>query len=230
MGVNSLASKLQRAKAVMDVTSTPTFDKYASDLRNGGFIEDPYNISEYNIPKQAIPQQAFQENKYSRESYNGPITESMVERSNLPKEILDSLMEKPLDAPNTTLTDSNMTNLMNKVQEGIKYMPKVEKPKFSNTLNEVRQQQQQPTVIASANVDYSLMKTIVEDVVKRYAGALKKQILSELKGNLNESVGGKTANGLRTMMIGNKFNFVDDEGNIYEAELKYKGNVKNKKK
>lgn len=229
--MNSLAEKLKRAKAVMQATTTPEFDVYTRELREGGYMNNPSMNDGYTM----IPQQtasSFSSNPYSTRAYEGNITEGMAERSKLPKEILNSLTSKPINVPSISMADDGVNKLMSKVQEGAKkYMSKDTKPKFSQVMNETAQQQQQPVIMGSSNIDYSLVKTIVEDVVKRYASALKKQILSEVKGSLNESTGGKASqNSLYTMMIGNKFSFVDDEGNLYEAELKYKGNVKGNSK
>lgn len=73
-------------------------------------------------------------------------------------------------------------------------------------------------------VDYGLIKTIIESVVKKYANALNKRIISEnkstAKGNISE---------LKAMKIGNKFSFISENGDVYEAKLVYKGNIKDKK-
>lgn len=64
-------------------------------------------------------------------------------------------------------------------------------------------------------VDYSLIKTIMEDTVKKYIGSLKKSLLSEEKGS-----------GLQLMTKkGNTFRFVTEDGKIFEGQLTYKGNI-----
>lgn len=69
------------------------------------------------------------------------------------------------------------------------------------------QQQMQP------QIDYSMVKMIVEDVVKRYSAALKKSILSEM----NES---------GVFRIGEKVQVVDKNGNLYEGKLTFKKQLK----
>lgn len=74
------------------------------------------------------------------------------------------------------------------------------------------------------NVDYSLIKDIVENTIKKYANALNKRIINEskstAKGNISD---------LKAMKIGDKFSFIAENGDIYEAKLTFKGNIKNKK-
>ena len=79
--------------------------------------------------------------------------------------------------------------------------------------------QQMPVV--QQTIDYSLIKTIIEDVVKKNNAALKKSILTESKNMVDSS-------NLNIMKIGDKFQFLTDDGNLFEATLTFKKNIKNK--
>jgi hypothetical protein len=68
----------------------------------------------------------------------------------------------------------------------------------------------------SQSIDYPMIRTIVEDVVRKYASSLNKRIISEGKENSNV---------LNTFSIGKTFKFLDSKGNIYEATLKKIGNI-----
>ena len=75
--------------------------------------------------------------------------------------------------------------------------------------------------VSSQQVDYPMIRTIVEDIVRKYTSSLKNKILSESKQqNVNE---------LNTLTIGKTFKFLDSKGNIYEAQLKKIGNINEKR-
>lgn len=83
-------------------------------------------------------------------------------------------------------------------------------------------QVQQPQVqqYVTSGIDYPMIRTIVEDVMRKYASQLSKKILSESKGGGAE---------LNTIMLGRNFKFLDKSGNIYECTMKKVGNVNDKK-
>lgn len=82
------------------------------------------------------------------------------------------------------------------------------------------QQATQP-VQYQQQVDYPMIRTIVEEIVRKYASSLNKKIINESKGGTSS---------LNTMVIGDKFKFLDDAGNVYECTMKKVGNIRNKKK
>ncbi len=129
----------------------------------------------------------------------------------LPKEIVEAFKQNPIN--NGPLDTSNMS-ANDEVQEVKQIM------KNSNNLPTQKVLNEQTT----NGVDYGLIKTIIESAVKKYANALNKRIISEnkstAKGNISE---------LKAMKIGNKFSFISENGDIYEAKLIYKGNIKDKK-
>ena len=72
-----------------------------------------------------------------------------------------------------------------------------------------------------SNIDYSLIKTIVEDCMRKYAASITKKILNESK-SLQEN----SESQVKLMRIGERFTMLDDEGNLYEATLKFKKKIK----
>jgi len=62
---------------------------------------------------------------------------------------------------------------------------------------------------------------IVEDCMRKYTSALKKQILSENKTTQDNVT-------LQAMKIENKYNLIDSKGNLYEATLKKIKNINEK--
>jgi hypothetical protein len=78
------------------------------------------------------------------------------------------------------------------------------------------------TETASNGVDYSLIKTIVESTMKKYLGAYMKKYLNEGK-IINEN-----SSELKAIKLGNKFSFITDNGDLYEAKLVFKKNINKK--
>lgn len=71
---------------------------------------------------------------------------------------------------------------------------------------------------SNSNVDYSLIKSIVESAVKKYIGGYTKKLLEEgKKTQVNDPV--------KAIKIGDKFSFITENGDIYEAKLVFKKNI-----
>lgn len=125
-------------------------------------------------------------------------TPNNINKTKLPKEIVESMIGSTINENISILDNLYDFNSINKQQNA------------QNNQNEVK----------SLDVDYDKIKSICEDVMKKYASALKKSILTESKNNTEPT--------LKAMKIGNKFSFIDDNGNIYEAKLILKGNINKK--
>jgi hypothetical protein len=65
-----------------------------------------------------------------------------------------------------------------------------------------------------------MIRSIVEEIVRKYAQSLNKKII-------NEGVGGGAE--VNTIALGKTFKFLDSKGNIYEAKLSKIGNINKKK-
>lgn len=81
----------------------------------------------------------------------------------------------------------------------------------------VQQPQVQALVQTPASIDYPMIRTIVEEIVRKYAGSITKKVLSESKGSSTSTV--------NTMMLGEKFKFLTDDGDIYECTMRKVSNV-----
>ena len=84
--------------------------------------------------------------------------------------------------------------------------------------------QQQPSMTQIGGVDYSLLKTIINEAVqenvKKYMSALSKKLISE-------GVGGK-GNEIQAIKIGKKLSIITENGDIYSSSLQKMGNVRDK--
>ena len=84
--------------------------------------------------------------------------------------------------------------------------------------------QQHPAMTQVGGVDYSLLKTIINEAVqenvKKYMSALSKKLISE-------GVGGK-GNEIQAIKIGKKLSIITENGDIYSSSLQKMGNVRDK--
>lgn len=181
-----LNSILQRSKAVMEKTK---------NLPYGGYVDK----SQITVDKDG---DVFVESMVKNDE--APMfNESIASKSKLPQEVIEAMRKssnEPISVIDTTrLSESLITN--NKQKKQIK--------------ETVYDATTQTPNNASQTIDYSLIKMIVEDSIKKYTTQLKKTIISEEKGN-----------GIQLMAKqGNTFRFVTEDGKIFEGKLTYKGNI-----
>ena len=154
------------------------------------------------------------------------IPESNFERSRIPSAIKESIRLNPLDVK--PMSDPQLEALANRIggngdfSRSLDILKQLEErdgnKKFTKKLNEATNNS------TTSGVDYELIKTIVESVVDKK--------FSEYKQQLNESVSrGSATNSLSVMNIKkDKFLFLDDDNNIYECQMVYKGKNKARKR
>ena len=132
-----------------------------------------------------------------------PVQTPTMANKGLPREILESFSNNYIDQsvfdPNRSVLDRiGVTNGQQQVTETVQ------------TYQPVQPIQQN----VGGNVDYELIKTIVESAVKKYVNALGKKVLTE-------------NNDLSMIQIGEKkINIVNKNGDIFEAQLKFVKNIK----
>ena len=84
--------------------------------------------------------------------------------------------------------------------------------------------QQHPAMAQVGGIDYSLLKTIINEAVqenvKKYMSALSKKLISE-------GIGGK-GNEIQAIKIGKKLSIITENGDIYSSSLQKMGNVRDK--
>lgn len=129
---------------------------------------------------------------------NAPFfSESAASKSKLPKEVIEAMRK----------TSSSETS--KNVQQRNPY----------EQINEQVQHQQQP--VQQQGIDYSLIRMMIDESIKKYTSQLKKTIINESKEKNN--------GGLQMMTKqGNTFRFITEDGKIYEAKMTYKGNLNEK--
>lgn len=143
--------------------------------------------------------------------------------SKLPRQIIESITTNPLDM---TVVDPKMDAFTEKLKQTLpnsfnrsyEIQEKLEK-QDRQELNEV--QGNNNATPLSVNVDYELIKTIVESVVDKKINELK-------KGMVNENLNYGSNSSLKAMKLGEKFLFLDSDNNVFECQMRYIG--KNKKR
>ena len=139
--------------------------------------------------------------------------------SKLPKEILESFKTKQIDA--TPLGYGVSSSILDEVN--YRTQGKLYKEETTSTPQPQQQiiETVQATPTVQTNVDYSMIKMIVEECMRKYVGSLKKTILNESKNYISTDE-------LKAMKIGDKFSFITKNGDLYEAELKFIKNLNKK--
>ena len=207
-----------RAKKLMQLESNGTIDKITSDPQFRANIDASLTNTD------AVLSESMMTTARDR-STQGPIaTRQMGENaSNVPQAIREAFMNNPID-------DSALYDAMARdgrdisfLTEGLEQPKEIVKPSQNvrQIVNEGIGTQPQMQYTQTAQIDYPMIRTIVEEIVRKYAVSLNKKIISE--GKQVQSV--PTIN---TIALGETFKFLDSEGNIYEGKLVKKGNIKKK--
>ena len=141
--------------------------------------------------------------------------------SKLPMEIVESFKTTQIDTSVLGLgTQGSVLDRINFNTNGQLFKEQTPQQIVTEAKPEVKTVTEQAPVVTSS-VDYSMIKMIVEECMRKYTSALKKTILTENK-NTNEN------NTLKAMKIGDKFTFVTDNGDLYEAKLTFIKNINKK--
>ena len=216
MGQHVELSKLQnalgKASRLMNMESSGEISKIAKSKRDS--INSSLNEEVNVVPQTANQPMMMQEATIK----NGNIN------SNVPSVIRESFQKNPIDmsmlGQGSVLDTIGVKNQNRRsVNEQIS---STDNSQFNDFVK--RENQSRPIVQESTNggqIDYPMIRTIVEDIVRKYTSSLSKKMLNESSnGRLNE---------LTTFTVGKSFKFLDKQGNIYEATLKKIGNINNKK-
>ena len=132
---------------------------------------------------------------------------------NVPLAIREAFQKNPIDESQLLMSTMSGGGDLSFLNEGVT-------PTRTVPITETVQQVQPQMQTMSGGVDYPMIRTIVEEVVKRYAVSLNKRI-NESKEGLSE---------VNTIALGKNFKFLDKAGNIYECTMKKVGNINNKRK
>ncbi len=197
-----------RAKKLIQMDVNGGFKQYEQKARESAEM----SLNEDSVPQyQSQPQQ--QTMSYNQEPLN------IKTNSKLPKEILESFKTKQIDpSPLGYGVSSSILDEVNYRTQGKLYNEETNAQPQAKPKQQLVENVQIPT--NATNVDYSMIKMIVEDCMRKYVSSLKKTIINESKNNNDE---------LQALKIGDKFSFITKNGDLFEAELKFIKNLNNKK-
>lgn len=152
---------------------------------------------------------------------NMKFDKSKLANSRLPDFIKESIVSNPLNV-DPTLVDSKMNQFTEQLGQKLGLQKSVN---ILQQLDEIDEQKAQKAVVTettnNGNVDYSMIKMIVENVLDEKLG--------KIATILNENAQRSTPS-LSVMNIRDKFLYLDDQDNIYECQMVYKGKNKKRKK
>lgn len=154
---------------------------------------------------------------------NFKVDESKIANSKVPDFIKTSIISNPLNV-DPALVDSKMNAFTEQLSQKL---PGIQKSmgimQQLNSLDEQKKKEQLTENISSSSsqIDYGMIKMIVESVIDEKLG--------NLTNTLNESVQ-RNSPGLKVMSIKDKFLYLDDQDNVYECQMVYKGKNKRRKK
>lgn len=144
-----------------------------------------------------------------------------LEGRHIPRNIVESILNNPLDLPPTT--DTRMDELEAKIaNKGIKasvdILNKVEKNSREAKLKV--NEQLTPRQNTNVGIDLETLKSLIEETFDKK--------LNDLKQTLNESVTNKQSYvpSMKYLSFKDNFYFVDNDDNVFECVMKYKGKRK----
>ena len=183
-----------------------TYDNYLPEIPNG--------------VSQSVPQMKNNINELNVNNIQPETIAAASNKSKLPKEVLESIRKNPINVAIPAELGGGS------VLDGLGLVPKQQQPQRQQIAEQqvsppqsiVPQYQQMQQV----SIDYNAIRVIVDESVKKYMTALKKSLLSEGKENITKT------DAVKYMVIGDKLQLLTDDGDLYEAELKFKKNVKQK--
>jgi len=182
----------KRAKEIIDRDRRGELDQYVKGMKAN-------RLDEGDI--------AFETPERMTQTSQGQYPQMTPQRaasSKLPREIVESFSNNPIDIPEYS----------GSILDDMGIEPPVQK---KQPIRETKQVVQS----TASGVDYSLIKTIVEDCLRKSMSTLKKSMLTENTSGTNQ---------LSLMRIGESFKLVASNGDIFEAKLIKKGNVNERKK
>lgn len=240
MGNDKLKSMLQASKEADKIVKEGATRKPSNKNSLGGRI----TAQNYDTKMAELDNLVFgpydkslnegNESSYSAEEEMKRINERQnrnVEiNSKLPKNILEEIINNPCNfSTDIVMQDPRMSQLEEKIKQSNKQITSgIDKVLKINSTLETLDESKKPStqsndVSVSGGVDYSLIKTIIESVVEEKLAKYSQSLLTESKTTANRR--------MSTMMLGDSFRFIDNEGNVYECgDLKYKGKARMKNK
>jgi hypothetical protein len=221
---------LSRAKTIIqrDVAGDPIFNKgrelngvqpRRTQYQQQPVMTESYNVA-YNEADELSMDRLYNTQRTTQQmpgTLSPYVSNSAISSSKLPKEILESMKSNPIEIPNFMSNTSVLDRFGD--LSGLKQNNTQVPTMINENIQPIQRTTQQIPLTNAGGVDYSLIRMIVKETIE--------EILAEKKTTLNESAE-KRADINAMRVLGNKIQYVDTDGNLYEGELKFKKNVRKK--
>ena len=216
---------LSGAKKLIDMDNRGEIDVIAENAIQSGSLGITKEDGSEFIPKQrkvkqAPPQPVSQINESFTPQRQTPQRQPTMPQSipnGMPREIFESFSKNPPMTNGGAVSVLDMYHINDNLVKESTSAPV--QPQYTQQIAPRKQVVTETVQQNTGGVDYSLIKMIVEESVKKYMGALHKKLIKE-----NAQPQGFDS--VNLINLGKKFQFVTENGDLYEAELVYKKNLK----
>lgn len=211
----------EKARKLINLDQKGVISKLAKTAVSEGKIDiaDSESGIKANKPTPSLSESFGGTSDTSKPLKTNNVSQHRIKTSKLPKEILDSMISHPIEVSSSLNVNESVLDQINRASNGRLY-DEVAPPKQEIIQEEFTPSRTTSPQVASS-IDYSLIRMMMEETVKKYVGNLKKTML-------NESKNGNSINSLKAMKIGDKFSFITENGDLYEAKLTFIKNLNKK--
>lgn len=145
-----------------------------------------------------------------------------LEGRNIPRGIIESILNNPLDLkpidPRMNALEEKLKDNMPGIKAATNILEKVEK-QDKEAKAKLREQLQPKQTLAN-NIDYELIKVTIEETIDKKLESLK-QTINEANNHQQTYIPS-----MKYLSFKDKFYFVDNDDNVFECVMKYKGKRK----
>lgn len=210
-----LQSAMSKAAKLMQLESNGTLDKIAAAHKDG------INSS---LDGEIMTEELMTTSRNRKTQDPIPTRQMGQNAANVPAAIREAFMANPIDdsALYEALGEQGDGRSLSFLTEGLEQpQPQYTPPQNVRQIVNEGMGVQQPAPQYAAQIDYPMIRTIVEEIVRKYAVSLNKKIINE---------GKESANQINTIALGKTFKFLDDAGNVYECTMRKVSNINEIKK
>ena len=152
-----------------------------------------------------------------------------VNNSKLPKAILESIINNPIEVSYDGLLGSTNVVTEDIQARSLDIIAKLDSRDKSKSINNSNTESQTQTINSineninnTQSIDLNQLGSLIENIIDNKLNSFLPKLLNESKNHSN--------NKMSIMKLGENFTFIDDDNNVYECKMIYKGKVKSKKK
>ena len=219
-----LQNAMSKAKKLMQLESNGTLDKIAAAHKDGinATLTDPSG--------EMLTEGLMTTSRNRETTAPMPTRQQMGQNAaNMPKAILEEFMKNPIDDSKLYEAlgeqgDGRSLSFLTEGMDTVQPTQTVVPPQnIRQLVNEGIGGQVQQIPQVAQSIDYPMIRTIVEEIVRKYAVSLNKKIMTESKQN-------DATSQVNTIALGETFKFLTKDGTIYECTMKKVGNINKNKK